>query len=48
MSDDINSVAETMDQASNNIGMVASAAEEMTATINEISQNTEKARKITG
>jgi len=36
-------------QVSQNAGQVAgSAAEEMSATINEISQNTEKARQITG
>ncbi len=48
MSTNMNSVAAAMEQAATNVGMVASAAEEMTATINEIAQNTAKARGITG
>jgi len=39
MSTNMNSVA--VEQSSTNINMVAAAAEEMTATINEISQNNE-------
>lgn len=41
------SVATAMEQTSTNVRMVSSAAEEMTATINEIAQNTERARDIT-
>ncbi len=48
MSSNINSVAAAMEQASTNMHLVATAAEEMTATINEIAQNSGKARVITG
>jgi methyl-accepting chemotaxis protein len=48
MSSNINSVAAAMEQASVNIGLIATSAKEMTATISEISQNSEKARTITG
>ncbi|THB79492.1 MAG: methyl-accepting chemotaxis protein [Desulfobacteraceae bacterium] len=43
----MNLAAESMDEASSNIQMVASATEEMTATIGEISKNAEQARSIT-
>ncbi len=48
MSGNMNSVATAMEQTTTNVNVVASAAEEMSATIDEISQNTEKARQITG
>jgi len=46
MSSNMDSVAAATEQASTNVSLVATAAEEMTATINEITQNTEKARHI--
>ncbi len=36
-----------MEQSSCNVSLVATAAEEMTATVREIGQNAEKAREIT-
>lgn len=48
MSGNMNSVASAMEEFSVNIGTVAAASEEMSATINEISQNTLKAKQITG
>ena len=39
-------VASTMEETTSNTGMVAAAVEEMAATINEIAQNSEKARSI--
>ncbi len=47
LSTNMNSVAAAMEQAATNVGMVTSAADQMTATIQEIAQNTEKAREIT-
>ena len=47
MSTNMNSVAAAMEEAATNVGMVTSAADQMTATIEEIAQNTEKARVIT-
>ena len=47
MSTNMISVAAAAEQASTNVTMVATASEEMTATINEISQNTEKALSMT-
>jgi methyl-accepting chemotaxis protein len=41
-------VAAASEQAATNVDMVAAAAEEMSATINEIAQNSEKGRVITG
>ncbi len=41
------SAASSMEQASTNTGMVATSVEEMTATINEIAQNSGKAAAIT-
>ena len=35
-----------MEESSSNVGILASATEEMTATVNEIGQNAEKARTI--
>lgn len=46
MSANLNAVAAAMEESSTNTSMVATAAEEMTATINEIAQNSEKARGI--
>jgi methyl-accepting chemotaxis protein len=46
MSANLNNVAVAMEQSSTNASMVATAAEEMTATIGEISHNTAKARSI--
>ncbi|MBI5896880.1 MAG: methyl-accepting chemotaxis protein, partial [Desulfobacterales bacterium] len=48
MSGNMNSVATAMEETATNVNVVASAAEQMSATIAEISQNTEKARQITG
>lgn len=48
MSANMNSVASAMEEFSVNIGTVATASEEMSATITEISQNTSKAKEITG
>jgi methyl-accepting chemotaxis protein len=48
MSGNMNSVASAMEEFSVNIGTVAAASEEMSSTINEISQNTSKAKQITG
>jgi len=42
------SVAASTEQASINVGLVASAVEQMTCTVNDISQNTENARRIAG
>lgn len=48
MSTNMNSVASAMEEFSVNIGTVATASEEMSATIAEISQNTSRAKEITG
>jgi methyl-accepting chemotaxis protein len=48
MTQNINSIAAAMEQASTNVGLVAAATEEMTSTINEIARNSETARTITG
>lgn len=48
MSGNMNSVASAMEEFSVNIGTVATASEEMSSTISEISQNTSKAKQITG
>lgn len=48
MSGNMDSVASAMEEFSVNIGTVASASEEMSATISEISQNTSRAKQITG
>ena len=47
MSGTLNNVAAASEQASTNVNMVAAATEEMTATVQEISQNSAKARGIT-
>jgi methyl-accepting chemotaxis protein len=46
MSSSMERVASTMEETTSNTGMVAAAVEEMAATINEIAQNSEKARSI--
>lgn len=46
MSTSIRSVASTMDQATNNVGMIVQSAEEMNATIREIAVNAQKGRQI--
>ncbi|MFZ1984244.1 MAG: HAMP domain-containing methyl-accepting chemotaxis protein [Desulfatitalea sp.] len=46
MSASIRSVAGTMEQASNNVGLIVQSAEEMNATIREIAVNAEKGRQI--
>ncbi len=43
----MNSIAEAMSTTMDNSNMVTTAADEMTSTINEIAQNSEKARDIT-
>jgi methyl-accepting chemotaxis protein len=43
----MSSASSGMEQSTTNVSMVASAGEEMSVTINEISENTEKARTIT-
>jgi methyl-accepting chemotaxis protein len=48
MSSNINAVASAMEETSTNIAMVSSAIEQMTASVNEIAQNTGKARSETG
>ncbi len=48
MSTNLNNVAAAMEQSSTNADMVATAADQMSATINEIAENAEKARKISG
>lgn len=47
MSANLNNVAAASEQASTNVNMVAAATEEMTATVQEIAQNSGKARGIT-
>lgn len=47
MSAQMNSVAAASKQAAVNVKMVAAAVEEMTATVNEISNNTGNARRVT-
>ncbi|NOX33843.1 MAG: methyl-accepting chemotaxis protein [Deltaproteobacteria bacterium] len=47
VSDNITTIADSMEQASSNTSVVSTATEEMTATINEIAQNTGKAKTIT-
>lgn len=47
MSTNMISASSGMEQSTTNVSMVASAGEEMSATINEISENTERARAIT-
>ncbi|MDP3480922.1 MAG: methyl-accepting chemotaxis protein [Desulfoprunum sp.] len=47
MSANMNNVAAASEQASTNVNMVAAATEEMTATVQEIAQNSSKARGIT-
>ena len=46
MSENLRSVACTMEQASGNVGMIVQSAEEMNATIQEIARNSENARNI--
>ena len=46
MNTTISSAADIMDEAANNLNIIASGAEEMTATISEIASNTEKGRQI--
>lgn len=46
MTSSMQRVAVTMEETTHNTGMVAAAVEEMAATINEIAQNSEKARSI--
>lgn len=48
MSANMSSVAAAMEQAAANTSVVATAVEQMTSTIQEVSQNSEKARSITG
>jgi methyl-accepting chemotaxis protein len=45
---DMTSFNKNREQASSNVGALATSAEEMTATINEIAWNSEKTRTITG
>jgi len=47
MSANMNNVAAASEQASTNVNMVAAATEEMTATVQEIAENSGKARGIT-
>ena len=47
MSANVNNVAAASEEAATNIQMVAGASEEMSATINEISTNTERGRETT-
>ena len=46
MSNNMNSVATASEEASTNLSMVASAIEEMNSTINEIAENSSKAKMI--
>ncbi len=46
MGANMNAISETMGSTMDNTAMVAAATEEMTATINEIAANSEKAREI--
>ncbi len=46
MNDNMSTIASTMEETTNNTTMVAAAVEEMAATINEIAQNSEKARSV--
>lgn len=46
MTSNLHAVAAAMEQSSTNASMVASATEEMSATIAEIASNADKARKI--
>lgn len=46
MTGNMQRVASTMEETTSNTNMVAAAVEEMAATINEIAQNSEKARSI--
>jgi len=46
MSTNVSTMTSTVDQASNNLEIVAASTEEMTATINEISKNAASARNI--
>jgi methyl-accepting chemotaxis protein len=48
MSVNIESVSTSMDDASKNVDLVASAVGEMGGTVNEIAQNSERARTVTG
>ncbi|MBU0969705.1 MAG: CZB domain-containing protein, partial [Proteobacteria bacterium] len=48
VSSKMDSVAAAVEQASNNIDMVAAASEEMHATVSEIAKNMDSARTITG
>jgi methyl-accepting chemotaxis protein len=47
MSANLSNVAAASEQASTNVNMVAAATEEMTATVQEIAQNSGKAREVT-
>lgn len=47
MSDRLDSVACTMEQASGNVGLIVSSADEMNSTIQEIAKQSENARLIT-
>ncbi len=47
MSANLNNIAAASEQASTNVNMVAAASEEMTSTVQEIAQNSGKARGIT-
>lgn len=47
MTDNMGSVATTMEQSAGSVNMVATAIEEMTATVNEIAKSSEAARGIT-
>ncbi|WP_136808196.1 methyl-accepting chemotaxis protein [Desulfosediminicola flagellatus] len=48
MSSSIGAIAAAMEQSATNVSMVATATEEMSATINEIAENAERARSISG
>ena len=48
MTENMKTVSETMEKSSANINTVASAADQMYATVEEIFKNTEKARAISG
>lgn len=47
VSDNMNSVSAAMEQSTTNLDMIASASEEMGATIKEIAENSARAREIT-
>ena len=48
MKNNMNSVAAAMEESTTNVGIVSTASDEMTSTIDEIAGNAERARSITG